>query len=296
MPTHALCTDADCPAVLAFLEERAETSMFLLENLRTAGVGEGRPAYVASREGERVVGVASVNAGGVLLVQAPEDTAQAAARAVREHGAAIRGVLGPTEQVSAVLRDLGLLAAPARMHREERVYDRDLRTLAPRALPPEAEVRLATPADLDVLTAFSRAYLIEALGAAPDDAGLDAAASAEGARKSRDGATFVLVERGAISAMTAFTARYGGVVQVGGVFTPVGLRGRGLGRSVVAGSLAHARDSWGAERAVLFTAEGNTPAQRAYEALGFVRKGGYALLFFREPTLVAWKGLRSAED
>ena len=31
---------------------------------------------------------------------------------------------------------------------------------------------------------------------------------------------------------------------------------------------------------MLFTAEGNTPAQRAYEALGFTRSGGYSLHFF----------------
>jgi predicted GNAT family acetyltransferase len=236
------------------------------------------------------VGVASVNAGGVLLLQAPRDAAPLAALAVHATSAAIRGVLGPTDQVAAILEGLALRDLPARMHSDERLYDLDLHALCALAPSGESQVRLATPADVDVLTAFRRAYLIEALGAA-DDAELEAPARADAERMSRDGVTFVLLERGEIVAMTTFSARYGGAVQVGGVFTPPGVRRRGHGRAVVAGSLVHARREWGAERAVLFTAEENAPAQRAYEALGFARTGGYGLHFFREPVALPAKAI-----
>jgi ribosomal protein S18 acetylase RimI-like enzyme len=283
MLTRIECAAADTPAIVELLERHAETSLFLLENLRSQGIASGGPVYVMARDGEEVVGVASVNAGGVLLVQAPVDAVSLAAMAAGARG--IHGILGPTEQVSAILDGLALRAAPARMHSDERIYALDLRTFAPPALAADAHVRLATPANVDALATFRRAYLIEALGAA-DDAALDAPARADAERMSRDGVTFVLVARGEIVAMTAFTARHGSVVQVGSVFTPPPLRGRGHGRAVVAGSLVHARSEWSAERAALFTAEANTPAQRAYEALGFRRNGGYTLCFFREPQVL----------
>jgi ribosomal protein S18 acetylase RimI-like enzyme len=50
---------------------------------------------------------------------------------------------------------------------------------------------------------------------------------------------------------------------------------------VVAGSLLDAR-AQGVARGVLFTAEENRPAQRAYQALGFRVVGDYGLLGFAE--------------
>jgi predicted GNAT family acetyltransferase len=74
-------------------------------------------------------------------------------------------------------------------------------------------------------------------------------------------------------------------VQVGGVWTPPARRGRGYARAAVAGSLLDAR-ARGVTRGVLFTAQENRPAQRAYEALGFQVVGDYGLLGFSEPQLV----------
>jgi hypothetical protein len=50
---------------------------------------------------------------------------------------------------------------------------------------------------------------------------------------------------------SSFTATTRGMVQVGGVYTPAELRGRGYGRAVVAGSLRDARKA-GSRRSVLF--------------------------------------------
>ena len=69
-------------------------------------------------------------------------------------------------------------------------------------------------------------------------------------------------------------------VQVGGVWTPPQLRNRGYARAVVAGALLAVRAA-GVRRSVLFTAEANLPAQRAYAALGFTRIGDWALIFLR---------------
>ena len=76
---------------------------------------------------------------------------------------------------------------------------------------------------------------------------------------------------------TAFNATLPDCVQVGGVFTPPELRGRGHGRAVVAASLEIAR-SEGVTRSILFTDEANAPARRAYEAIGFREIGRYGIV------------------
>jgi predicted GNAT family acetyltransferase len=104
----------------------------------------------------------------------------------------------------------------------------------------------------------------------------------------RDGLLWLLTEEGRPVASTAYNARVTRadgspeVVQVGGVWTPVELRGRGYARCAVAGQLLESREL-GATRAVLFTGEDRTGAQAAYRALGFQASGDYGLIFFADP-------------
>jgi predicted GNAT family acetyltransferase len=70
------------------------------------------------------------------------------------------------------------------------------------------------------------------------------------------------------------------MVQIGGVFTPHALRGKGYARACVAGSLLAARTG-GVRRAVLFTPKTNNSAQAAYRAIGFQVVGEYGLTIFR---------------
>jgi predicted GNAT family acetyltransferase len=88
---------------------------------------------------------------------------------------------------------------------------------------------------------------------------------------------WLLVDGGRPVAFSAFNARLPDIVQVGGVWVPVELRGRGYGRAVVAGSLLDAR-ARGASRAVLFAERED--AKRAYRGLGFSVLGEYGLLLF----------------
>jgi len=90
-------------------------------------------------------------------------------------------------------------------------------------------------------------------------------------------AQWVLEVEGALVAYTGFNARLPDMVQVGGVYTPPELRGRGYARCVVAGALQSAL-STGASRAVLFTPESNLPARCAYESVGFEVVGDYGLI------------------
>ncbi|MBN1581559.1 MAG: hypothetical protein JXA89_12720 [Anaerolineae bacterium] len=86
-------------------------------------------------------------------------------------------------------------------------------------------------------------------------------------------------------ACRSFNAAILEAVQVGGVWTPPALRGRGYGRCVVAASLLDARaDS--VEQAILFTGEKNIPAQKAYMALGFRPIGDYRIALLQEAATI----------
>lgn len=91
------------------------------------------------------------------------------------------------------------------------------------------------------------------------------------------------VSDGVPVSLSAINASLPDVVQLGGIYTPPALRGRGHARAAVAASLLAARER-GASRAVLFTK--NPSAVRTYEALGFRRIGDYA----RAPALDAIAG------
>jgi predicted GNAT family acetyltransferase len=119
-------------------------------------------------------------------------------------------------------------------------------------------------------------YAIEALGAAPSPAARD---EMRKAFAEAGPVGWVLVDGGHPVSFSTFTARTRGIVQVGGVYTPPELRGRGYARGVVAGSLLDAR-ARGATRSILFTGRKDVAAQRAYTALGYEPVGPFGLVLF----------------
>jgi predicted GNAT family acetyltransferase len=88
-------------------------------------------------------------------------------------------------------------------------------------------------------------------------------------------------------ACTAFNSTTKEAVQIGGVWTPLELRGRGYARCAVAASLLDARAE-GARQAILFTGINNVAAQKAYLALGFEHVGDYRILLLRPPLKNRW--------
>jgi predicted GNAT family acetyltransferase len=83
--------------------------------------------------------------------------------------------------------------------------------------------------------------------------------------------------------MTGFNATLPEIVQIGGVYTPADLRGRGYARRAVALHLAEARGK-GTARAVLFAA--NDAAARAYRAIGFQPAVPFTLFLLSTPTRI----------
>jgi GNAT superfamily N-acetyltransferase len=186
---------------------------------------------------------------------------------------------GPVDQVRRARAALGLAGRDAAVDGDEWLYALDVSDLVvPAALSSGAIVcRAPRTEERDTLCAWRLAYDIELLGATD---------SAEHRRRSAEfldaqiaeGSAWVAVEHGALVSLSAFNASLPDIVQLGGIYTPPELRGRGYAKAAVAASLLVARDR-GASRAVLFT--NNPSAARTYEAVGFRRVGDYALVLLR---------------
>jgi uncharacterized protein len=266
----------DEQALEKFLASRADTSMFLRANAHRGGLlDHGEPlqaTYAAAFREGAVVAVAAQCWNGIVLVQAPEQLEDVVRAALRASGRALAGISGPAGQVRAA-RDLLGVRSPS-VDDVDGLFSLDLAALR---LPPRfsrASLRRPRESELPMLIGWREQYLVETGLAAPGHALHDDAKAGIEQLHAR-GDHWVLEEGGEAVAYTAFNARLPDVVQVGGVWTPPPLRGRGYARCAVAGSLLDARDA-GVTRAILFT--NNRGAARAYEAIGFVRTGEYGLL------------------
>lgn len=279
-----LLAEPDLEALGAFLDRHPDTTLFLRSNLAEAGLGlSDHPfagIWTGVFSGSQLESVSAHFNGGNVVVAGDGDVQSSARLAVESSRRPVRGVVGPWETAWAALEALCLDASP-RLESRELLYGIALeRLLLPDALGHgRVRCRRSREAELDDLTDWRLAFEAESLGmqGVPGQR----VAARENVLRAHDlGRLFVLEdERGTAVATSAFNAAADGIVQVGGVFTSPGVRGRGHGRSVVAGSLLDARAA-GAVRSVLFTGETNHAAQRAYAALGYEVVGDYGLLLF----------------
>jgi ribosomal protein S18 acetylase RimI-like enzyme len=268
----------------AFLAQHAASSMFLRSNLRRAGLVDRGARFEGtwvglSVEGE-LVAVGAIFWSGILQLQAPRFPAELARRLMAASPRPLRGIIGPWLQVVAAREALGLGGARCTMESREDLFTLPLDELVtPGALAAgRVSVRAGRREDVPLLTRWGVDYDVE-LKCAPPGAELEADNRTSTEAFVAAGEQFVL-EAGRIPVATCtWNARMPEAVQIGGVYTPPSLRGRGYARSVVAGALRLAREG-GADRAVLFTGVQNRPAHRAYEAIGFRRVGDFGILLF----------------
>jgi RimJ/RimL family protein N-acetyltransferase len=274
----------DEAALDAFLAQHAETSMFLRSNARAAGLEDrGEPmqaTYVAALEAGRIVGAAAHCWNGIVLVQAPPPAhaAALAREAARRSGRPVSGLSGPWDQVVAARAALGLDGARTTKDSREELYVLDLAALVVPPALAAGQVRCRHPQEreLELLTDWRVRFSLEALGVAPGPE-LRAASAADVRLHHDREADWLLLDGGTPAAYSVFNALLPAIVQIGGVWTPPELRGRGYGRAVVAGSLLAARRQQ-VQRAVLFADPRNAAAKQAYRALGFEIVGDYGLV------------------
>jgi ribosomal protein S18 acetylase RimI-like enzyme len=274
--------ERDRAAVDRFLARHADSSLFLRSNLAAAGFADsGAPLsalYLGVEEHEDLVALVALCWNGVLLLQAPAQL-DALLRGLRAHARRpVAGVIGPWSQVLAARRGLAAEDHPTTVAERQILQALDLADLrSPPGLDREGVVcRRMGPGDLAAATRLRAAFARESLHL--DD---EAAARAEVERWTASGVGWLLEVDGAPVACASWNAKVGEVVQIGSVYTPPEHRGRGLARAVVAGSLRVARQE-GLRRAVLFVAEDNRAAARAYRAIGFEDVGELGMIMFRE--------------
>jgi RimJ/RimL family protein N-acetyltransferase len=269
-----------------FLEPYVDSSLFLFSNVERAGLedrGETfQGTYVAAFDASgTMTSVAAHCWNGNVMVQGDVGLEQAAVHAAGLSARAVRGFVGPPALTARARTALGLDATPAAHDSREVLFSLSLDELKVPAPLAGGELRLRVPSRTEatgLLLEWRIAYAVESLGAARN-AALENEARELMESWGLSGKCWVLMRGSEIVAMTGFNAEARGIVQVGGVYTPPALRGRGYARAAVAGSLEVAR-SKGATRSVLFTPETNVAAQRAYLALGYRVVGDFGLVLF----------------
>jgi hypothetical protein len=282
LPLVRLLHQGDAPALETFLQQHADTSMFLRSNVRAAGIAyEGKPfqgQYLAAFEDGRIVAVVAHCWNDMLLVQAPVHIEALARAAVAHSERPIAGISGPADQVAGARHELGLDDRPTPKFGREELFALDLDRLV---VPPQLTdgrwtARRPRDDELERMADWRVDFSIEALHR-PDSPGLRDDARRELALLHERRCDWVMEDGGDVVAYSAFNAALPDIVQVGGVWVPVALRRRGYGRGVVAGSLLDAQRR-GVTRAVLFAERED--AKRAYGGIGFVPKGDFGLLLF----------------
>lgn len=285
--TIRILESGDEPVLDTFLLPYAESSMFLIGNMRASGLVDNGQAYTgtyaAAFEDERIIGVVAHYWNQNLIFQAPVHLDLLWRAAVEASQRPVAGLIGPNDQVSAVKEILQIDESKIQFDELENLYSLRLKDLR---IPDELSSgklrgRQIAPHDLELLTQWGVAYSVETLG------DIDTPQLWKRCRMSAEGSlnerrTWILEDGGKPVACSSFNAAIKEAVQVGGVWTPPELRNRGYGRSVVAASLLDARCE-GVEKSILFTGEGNLTAQKVYAALGFERIGKYRLMLLRLP-------------
>jgi ribosomal protein S18 acetylase RimI-like enzyme len=277
----------DETALEAFLMPRVESSMFLIGNLRNAGIIDNgqiyNGTYSAKIEDGRIVGAVAHYWNHNLVLQAQVDLVALCKEVVKGSGRPIKGIIGPNSQVQFVKSALKVEKSNIQMDETERLYSLDLKDL----IIPEnlrsgrVKARRIERADVRLLTKWKIAYAVEALGA-EDGQTLLKQSEEDSERSVREKRTWILEQFDKPVACSSFNTKIKEAVQVGGVWTPPDLRRQGYGRAVVAASLLDARDD-GAIKGVLFTGDDNIAAQKAYESLGFRPIGDYSIVLLKSP-------------
>ncbi|GAA6191783.1 GNAT family N-acetyltransferase [Phaeobacter sp. NW0010-22] len=271
-------TQDDAVAIDAFLAEHAASSMFLRSNLASQGVGiSDHPlsSRIFLREVEGIVGVFGVTKGGYLMVQMPDLTSDAATAFARSiSGSTVLGMTGPTAQVETTLVALGLDNGEFRLNHDEPLYRLELSQMSAQTV----DCRPMEPSDVPLLEGWFAQYLTDTNQASAEEAKKIAPARARSDLET--GRVRLLMKQGKAVAMASLNAIVSDHVQVGGVYVPSDMRGRGYGRDVTLGLLQEAKGN-GKKVAVLFA--NNPPAARAYEAIGFEQVGWYRIALLGQP-------------
>ena len=248
--------------------------MFPLDNLSRHGLDGDHPRgprFWVNATGP-IRDVLSITQQGMVMPFLPSGEFDDAADVLREVGF-VTGMIGPATHVRGLQAAAGLTSAPATLDEDEPQFLLDLDKL----VVPDGAGDLIDIADAPIgeikgwMADYERHTLHTPEGQIAQIVDADYRARCE------TRSHMVLWHDGRCLSKTGFNAQLRDIVQIGGVYTPPTLRGRGFARRAVALHLTVARAA-GVRRATLFSA--SDMAARAYAGVGFERIGDWTLLLF----------------
>ncbi len=257
------------PVVNVFVDYRAR-----LTNLDERWLG----GQVWGRfEGDVLVAGCHLGANLVPVQCTPDDVGAFADVALRRRGS-VGTIVGPSDVVAALWEQVEPRWTQPREYRSCQPH-LQIDHVSP--VPPDPEVRLTTPADLDVLYPACVAMYTEEVGVSPEnDAGggdLYRARVRQLIGRGWSMASFDdegVVFKAEVACVTPYAA------QVQGVWVRPDRRGQGLAVSGMAAVVAQVLGSGTAPVVSLYVNDWNTPARRAYAAVGFEQTATFATLMF----------------
>lgn len=284
----------DQAAFNAFLDPHTEWAYFIRSNARKGGLEfcsePYQSDYIGAWDGAAMIGVIAHSWTGSVqcfvtdaAAIAPLATAFAALR--QNTPRPIACLLGKAQHINVLHQAYGLSATDFRAATGlEDLFTLELSRMQsfPALINGDLNVRRATTQDAQTLIQWRHDFFVEALGDTPDEKTYTKA-SDEIIRRIAERDLFVLVKENEPVSFCGAGGWLPDWKMVGPVYTPPEKRGRGYARYVIAGALAELALE-GASHAVLFT--GNPAAARAYEAIGFARRGQWRLDFFHKPLVV----------
>lgn len=267
----------DQPMIEAFLTEHLDTSMFPMSNLQEYGMNGGHAramTFWRDTNAGPITDLLGISDEGMVmphLTLIPDKDIMAA---LNER--TVIGIIGEQTSCRRAQRALDLTDTDLHLDKDETLFAMYLSNLS--SVNTDLSIRSFIEFPRDVLVGWMHDYLTETLGTPGDDAFPMAVQRFDDF--AGKGSHVVLVDKDTPVAMTGFNAQVGQTVQIGGVYTPPELRGRGYARTAIALHLEQATKS-GATRALLFADD--PAAIKAYRAVGFTDIGQYTLCIFSKP-------------
>ena len=275
-------TDSDLERVRVFLEAHQDSSLFLLSNLALFGprIGDHPNSgnYRCVLEERRIVAVFSLTRRGNLLVQAAgrADLAEQILQACEGESIEVTGVIGDWLTAQALWR---LACADPRLQpaqiQKDLLFSLSLTELDPAGIPAaSAPARALNPGDFDQWDPLNNAYLAEVHLPSQLTSRQRRDEFESSVRAHRWWGAF---DAGRLMAIAGLNAVYGGLGQVGGVYSRPEERRKGWSRAVMRQLISDSRTRHRFERLVLFTGDDNVAARRLYESLGFHQGDSFGL-------------------
>ena len=260
--------------IVAYLQGHLREAALLLADLTNGRRDDdslgGPLSVVGMRRAGRIVAVQGFYGDGRWLPHfedpAALDPMLAMARRQR-----LRWIMGPQRVVDAILGRLAIVGTRVSYDEQDAIYRLDAETMRPQPAP---GVRRATEADIPSVAGLRLRFDAEYFGTPIEAASRPWYLGTAGSYVERGA---YLAERdGMAVSMVAVEAKIPALAQIGAVYTMPDYRAQGLARGVIT---AIARELLVDHPEVsLMVRRDNTPALRAYGALGFAPCGAYRMV------------------